>query len=112
MKPTLLAVLVLSLLTVATPRVATQTLLAQSIANGQSSCRSGDRGRLLDAERVASHPTAASVRDYFDEWVAFYQDFYQFPRTSPWYSPTASTATRSRTARWTRSCRVSGWRDR
>ena len=79
MKPTLLAVLVLSLLTVATPRVTTQTLLAQSIANGKSSCRSGDRGRPLDVERVASHPTAASVRDYFDEWVAFYQDFYQFP---------------------------------
>ena len=34
---------------------------------------------LIAVERVASHPTAASVRDYFDEWVAFYQDFYQFP---------------------------------
>ena len=43
------------------------------------SCRGGDRGRLLGFERVASHPTAADARAYFDSWVEFYQDFYQFP---------------------------------
>ena len=32
---------------------------------------------------MASRPTAASVRDYFDEWLAFYQDFYQFPPDIP-----------------------------
>src|SRR5215470_11861296 len=48
-----------------------------------SPCRQGDRGRLIHYERVASHPTPASVRDYFDEWIAFYQDFYQFPSNIP-----------------------------
>ncbi len=48
-------------------------------AGGHRSCRRGDRGRLIRYEKVASYPTAASVRDYFDEWIAFYQDFYQFP---------------------------------
>ena len=32
---------------------------------------------------VAARPTAASVRDYFNEWIAFYQDFYQFPANLP-----------------------------
>ena len=52
-------------------------------ASGQPSCRQGDRGRLIRYERVASHPTPASVRAYFDEWIAFYQDFYQFPPNIP-----------------------------
>jgi len=47
------------------------------------SCRGGDRGRLLGFERVASHPTAADARAYFDSWVEFYQDFYQFPADLP-----------------------------
>ena len=47
------------------------------------SCRRGDRGRLLGFERVASHPTAADARAYFDSWVEFYQDFYQFPANLP-----------------------------
>jgi acetyl esterase/lipase len=34
-------------------------------------------------ERVASYPTAADVRAYFDEWIAFYQDFYRFPPDIP-----------------------------
>jgi hypothetical protein len=46
-------------------------------------CREGDRGRLIRYQWVASHPTAASVRAYFDEWIAFYQDFYQFPPDIP-----------------------------
>lgn len=47
------------------------------------SCRAGDRGQLLRFERVASHPTAAAARAYFDSWVAFYQDFYAFPPNLP-----------------------------
>jgi len=43
------------------------------------SCRHGDRGRLLRFDRVASHPTAADARAYFDSWIEFYRDFYQFP---------------------------------
>lgn len=52
-------------------------------AGGHPSCRRGGRGRLIRYERVASYPTAASVRAYFDEWIAFYQDFYQFPPDIP-----------------------------
>jgi hypothetical protein len=47
------------------------------------SCGHGDRGRLLGFERVASYPTAADARAYFDSWVEFYQDFYQFPADLP-----------------------------
>ena len=50
---------------------------------GHLSCGHGDRGRLIRYERVASHPTADSVRAYFDEWIGFYQDFYQFPPDIP-----------------------------
>jgi hypothetical protein len=57
-------------------------------------CRRGDRGRLLGFERVASHPTAADARAYFDAWIEFYQEFYQFPRTCPSTSTTGSTPTR------------------
>ncbi len=52
-------------------------------ADSSRSCRGGDRGRLLGFERVASHPTAADARAYFDSWVEFYQDFYQFPANLP-----------------------------
>ena len=52
-------------------------------ANDHSSCREGDRGRLLHYERVASYPTAESARAYFFEWIAFYQDFYAFPPDLP-----------------------------
>jgi hypothetical protein len=38
---------------------------------------------LLGFERVASYPTAADARAYFDSWVEFYQDFYQFPADLP-----------------------------
>ncbi len=43
------------------------------------SCGTGDRGRLVSHEHVASYPTADSVQAYFDEWIAFYQDYYLFP---------------------------------
>jgi hypothetical protein len=52
-------------------------------AGDHRSCRQGDRGRLIRYEKVASRPTATSVRVYFDEWIAFYQDFYQFPPDIP-----------------------------
>ncbi len=56
---------------------------AQARAEPAVACRQGDRGRLIRYETVASHPTADFVRAYFDEWVAFYQDFYQFPPDIP-----------------------------
>ena len=43
--------------------------------SGHAPCRLSDRGRLISYDLVASHPTPASVRQYFDDWVAFYQDF-------------------------------------
>jgi hypothetical protein len=56
---------------------------SQARAEPAAACRQDDRGRLTRYERVASHPTAVSVRAYFDEWIAFYQDFYQFPPDIP-----------------------------
>jgi hypothetical protein len=46
-------------------------------------CEDGDRGRLIRFVPVASYPTPSSVRTYFDEWIAFYQDFFQFPPDIP-----------------------------
>ena len=57
-------------------------------------CRQGDRGRLLRFERVASHPTAADARAYFDTWVDFYRTSTSSPRIFPPASPMDSTATR------------------
>lgn len=48
-----------------------------------SACRRGDRGRLIGYEKVASYPTKEAARAYFDEWIAFYQDFYEFPPDIP-----------------------------
>lgn len=42
-------------------------------------CRQGDRGQLIRVEQVGSYPTPDDARAHFDEWIAFYQDFYQFP---------------------------------
>ena len=49
----------------------------------RAACRQGDRGRLIRFERVASFPTAADARAHFTEWIAYYQDFYQFPADLP-----------------------------
>jgi hypothetical protein len=46
-------------------------------------CRQGDRGRLIGYEKVASHPTPHDARAHFEEWVAFYQDFFNFPENLP-----------------------------
>jgi len=56
---------------------------SQAMAEARHACSPWDRGRLISFERVASHPTPASVQEYFDEWIAFYQDFYQFPPDLP-----------------------------
>src|SRR5262245_40445174 len=56
---------------------------APAAAEPAPACRQGESGRLIRFERVASYPSAASVRAYFDEWIAFYQDFYQFPPGIP-----------------------------
>ena len=54
-----------------------------TLGGDSSQCRNGDRGRLLRFERVASHPTAADARAYFDSWIDFYRDFYGFPPNLP-----------------------------
>ncbi|HEY5806528.1 MAG TPA: prolyl oligopeptidase family serine peptidase, partial [Povalibacter sp.] len=54
-----------------------------SSAHRHRSCSQGQRGRLIEYERVASYPTASSVRAYFEEWIAFYQDYYGFPANIP-----------------------------
>ncbi len=57
---------------------------AQEAATQSSqSCQHGDRGRLLHFERVASRPTKADARAYFDEWAEFYRGFYGFPPNLP-----------------------------
>lgn len=52
-------------------------------AKHHDTCRHAQRGRLIRYEKVASHPTPALVREYFEEWIAFYQDFYAFPSSIP-----------------------------
>lgn len=52
-------------------------------ADSGTACRQGDRGRLLRYELVASYPSAEAVQAYFEEWIAFYQDYYQFPPQLP-----------------------------
>lgn len=49
----------------------------------RGSCRQGDRGRLIRFEQVASYPTPGAARASFQDWIAFYQDFYQFPADLP-----------------------------
>ena len=49
----------------------------------RSACRQGDRGRLLRVERVGSYPTADDARARFEEWIAFYQGFFNFPADLP-----------------------------
>jgi aryl carrier-like protein len=51
--------------------------------NHPAACEDGDRGRLIRFEHVAAFPTAASARAYFDEWIAFYDGFYNFPEDLP-----------------------------
>jgi fermentation-respiration switch protein FrsA (DUF1100 family) len=77
-----LAVLAFGAVSFSSPMGATAARAAGS-ANVLQSCGPGDRGQLIQYELVASYPTAGAVRAYFDEWTAFYQDFYDFPADIP-----------------------------
>ena len=57
--------------------------IADAAPPGNQFCRHGDRGRLLGYQRVASYPTPHDARAHFDEWIAFYQDFFNFPADLP-----------------------------
>src|SRR5262245_41216667 len=50
-------------------------------AEGSASrpCQQGERGRLVGYQKVGSYPTPDDTRAHFEEWIAFYQDYYQFP---------------------------------
>lgn len=64
-------------------------LLTGGLVSGSSrkvhalACGPGDRGRAIGYQLVASYPSPESVKDYFDSWIAFYQDYYQFPPDIP-----------------------------
>ena len=57
--------------------------LADAGPPDNQSCRQGDRGRFLGYQKVASHPTPHDARAHFDNWIAFYQDFFNFPEHLP-----------------------------
>jgi pimeloyl-ACP methyl ester carboxylesterase len=46
-------------------------------------CQQGDRGRLIGYEKVGSYPTADDARVHFEGWIAFYQDYFNFPANLP-----------------------------
>jgi hypothetical protein len=46
-------------------------------------CQQGDRGRLIGYEKVGSYPTADDARAHFEEWIAFYQDYFNLPANLP-----------------------------
>lgn len=46
-------------------------------------CRQGDAGRLIGYQRVGEYPTPHEARAHFEEWIAFYQDYYNFPANLP-----------------------------
>ena len=46
-------------------------------------CQQGERGRLIGYQKVGSYPTAQDARAHFEEWIAFYQDFFNFPENLP-----------------------------
>jgi pimeloyl-ACP methyl ester carboxylesterase len=66
----------------AIPSVSTADASEAAAANSRS-CRQGDRGRLIKYEQVGSYPTADDARAHFEEWIAFYQDFFNFPANLP-----------------------------
>ena len=72
-----LTMVVVVLFAVTTPGLAHAT--GGGPASSHAACGPQDRGRLIGFERIASHPTPASARDYFDSWVDFYRDYYGFP---------------------------------
>ena len=56
---------------------------AEAKVGSHRSCQQGDRGRLIGYEKVGSYPTPQDARAHFEEWIAFYQDFYNFPENLP-----------------------------
>ena len=72
-----------TLVAVAIPLTSTGTAATGATAAAHRSCRQGDRGRLLDFDKVAAYPTPDDARAHFEEWIAFYQDFYNFPPDLP-----------------------------
>lgn len=56
---------------------------AQTLSSASSVCGADDRGRLLVYDLVASYATPADVQAYFNQWLAFYQDYYNFPPDIP-----------------------------
>jgi pimeloyl-ACP methyl ester carboxylesterase len=57
--------------------------IAAAAASDNQFCGQGDRGRLLGYEKVSAYPTPHDARAHFDEWIAFYQDFFNFPENLP-----------------------------
>ena len=56
---------------------------AEATASASRSCRQGGRGRPIKYEKVGSYPTADDARAHFEEWIAFYQDFFELPEDLP-----------------------------
>ena len=71
-------------------RIASAIALAWTAAVGveagppvNRSCQQGDRGRLIGYQKVGSYPTPDDARAHFEQWIAFYQDFFDFPENLP-----------------------------
>jgi pimeloyl-ACP methyl ester carboxylesterase len=58
-------------------------VIPSTTATGVSACEPNDRGQLIRSDHVASYATPEAVHAYFDAWIAFYQDYYQFPAEIP-----------------------------
>ena len=71
-------VVLLSLLSPGVAHAGEQADTAGATGGSSQSCGRGDRGRLLGFEPIASYPTPADARAYFESWVDFYRDFYGF----------------------------------
>ena len=63
-------------------RISTAIALAW-VAAVNRSCRQGDRGRLIGYEKVGAYATPEDARAHFETWIAFYQDFFNFPEHLP-----------------------------
>jgi fermentation-respiration switch protein FrsA (DUF1100 family) len=73
----------LALISSAVALVCASASSADAAGPANRPCQQGDRGRLIRYERVGSYPTPHDARAHFEEWIAFYQDYYQFPENLP-----------------------------
>ena len=55
----------------------------QATSSVSRPCRQVDRGRLIGYEKVGAYPTPHDARAHFEEWIAFYQDYDNFPANLP-----------------------------